>query len=427
MLDLQRIRSEPEGVKKALADRGAAPALIDAILGFDERRRGLQASADKLKAQRNQIGPQIAKRKRAGEDASELLAEAGRLAAEIKQLTADQADAERQQHETMLAVANLALPEVPVGATAEENVELRRVGEPRAFDFEPLAAHTLAANLGLVDMERGAKLAGSSWPLYVGAGARLERALIQWFLDVNTGERGYTEMMTPFAANTPTLTGTGQLPKFADDLYKLADNDLYLIPTSEVTLTNIYRGETLAHAELPKLLTAYSPCFRREAGAHGAETRGLKRVHQFNKVELVRITDGETSVQAHEAMMADAELLLTRLGLHYRALVLSTGDMGFGAAKTIDLEVWAPASGAWHECSSISNCLDFQARRMNLRYRDADGKLQFCHTLNGSGLATPRIYLALLETYQEADGGVRIPEVLQPYMGCERIAPPADR
>ncbi|MHC4831779.1 MAG: serine--tRNA ligase, partial [Planctomycetota bacterium] len=375
--------------------------------------------------ERNEIGPKIAKAKKAGEDASALLARGGEIGKETKALDKERGEAEHSLNEVLLTLPNLALPEVPVGTDESANVEIRRSGARRTFEgFEGKPHYELTESLGLVDMTRGAKLAGSSWPLYTGPGAALERALIQLFLDTQTREHGYTEMMTPFVANRETMTGTGQLPKFIHDMYHLADDDLFLIPTSEVTLTNIYRGEILPGAELPKQLTAYSPCFRREAGAAGKDTRGVQRVHQFNKVEMVQITREDQSADALEAMVTHATTLLERLGLEHRVIVLCTGDMGFGAAKTYDIEVYGPVSGKWFECSSISNCLDFQARRMKLRYRDENKKIHHCHTLNGSGLATPRVFVTLLETFQNADGSVTIPEVLRPYLGgIEKLEP----
>ncbi|GIW73168.1 MAG: serine--tRNA ligase 1 [Planctomycetota bacterium] len=424
MLSIETIRGEPEQVRQALAARNADPEAVERALAIDARRRAAQTRADALKAERNRLGPEIGRRKKAGEDAGELLAQAAALAAQIKEAEAAQAAAERELEQLLLELPNLPLPEVPRGPDASANQVVRTWGSPPRFEFEPLPAHLLAERLGLIDMERGARLAGSGWPLYLGEGALLERALLQWFLDTHTREHGYTEVLAPFAANVETMTGTGQLPKFEGDVYRLRDDPLYLIPTSEVTLTNLYRGEILDGARLPLRLTGYSPCFRREAGAHGQQTRGILRVHQFNKVELVNITAAEDSARAHEEMTAAASVLLERLGLHYRVVLLSSGDMGFAAAKTYDLEVWAPASGRWLECSSISNCTDFQARRMKLRYRDAEGRVQLCHTLNGSGLATPRVYVAALESWQQQDGSIRIPECLRPYLGGrERIGP----
>jgi len=315
------------------------------------------------------------------------------------------------------------LPDVPIGRDAADNVEVRRWGERRAFSFDARPHWEIAERLGLIDFPRGAKLAGSHWPLFTGLGARLERAMIQFFLDVQTRENGYTEVMTPFCANRATMTGTGQLPKFESDMYRIDADDLFLIPTSEVTITNIYRDETLPRERLPLKMTGYSPCFRREAGAYGKDTRGIQRVHQFNKVEMVKLTTPAQAEAEHQSMLANAEDLVQRLGLEGRSIALCTGDMGFGSAKTYDVEVWAPVTGRWFECSSVSQFGDFQARRMNIRYRDEDGKLRHVHTLNGSGLATPRIWIALLETYQNEDGSVTVPAVLRPYMGgIERIA-----
>ncbi len=417
MLDIARIRSDPEAARRSLQDRKADPQVVDVLLALDTTRREAQASADKLKAERNQLGKEIGRRKRAGEDARELLERTGGIAAEVKELDRTMGDAARRSKGLLCELPNMASPCVPVGVDEGANTEVRRWGAPREFDFDPKPHYELCEQLGLIDMVRGAKLTGTGWPLYTGRGARLERALIQLFLDIQTDEHGYREMQTPFVANRETMFGTGQLPKFENDMYRIDADDLFLIPTSEVTLANIYRNEILDHAALPVRIAGYSPCFRREAGSHGKDTRGIQRIHQFNKVELVKVTTPETSAAEHEAMLAEAEAVLQRLGLMYRVLCLSTGDMGFGAAKTYDLEVYAPASKRWFECSSISTCGDFQARRMKLRYRDRDKGVRLCHTLNGSGLATPRVYVALVETFQQADGSLELPEPLHRYMG----------
>jgi seryl-tRNA synthetase len=424
MLNMAFIRENAKEVREALRNRGGTPEPVDRAIALDEVRRGAQAELDRLKAERNAIGPEIARRKKAGEDATDLLAKTAEIAERAKALEARLAEAERALEALLLDIPNVPLPDVPVGKDAAENVEVRRWGERRTFSFAARPHWELAERLGLIDFSRGAKLAASHWPLFMGLGARLERAMIQWFLDVQTRENGYTEVMTPFCANRATMTGTGQLPKFESDMYRIDADDLFLIPTSEVTITNIYRDETIPRERLPIKFTAYSPCFRREAGAYGKDTRGIQRVHQFSKVEMVKLTAPEQEEAEHQAMVGNAEDLVRRLGLEGRTILLCTGDMGFASRKTYDIEVFAPVTGRWFECSSVSQFGDFQARRMNIRYRDEAGKLRHVHTLNGSGLATPRIWIALLETYQNADGSVTVPEALRPYMGgAERIGP----
>lgn len=424
MLNIAYIRENPDHVRKALASRGHDAAPINQVLGLDEARRATQTELDSLKAERNKIGPEIAARKKSGADASDLLKKTSLIADRTKELDAKLGELEGTIREILLNVANVPLADVPIGKDAAENVQVRTWGERKAFSFAARPHWEIAERLSLIDFPRGAKLAGSHWPLYMGKGAALERAMIQFFLDVQTRENGYTEVSTPFLANRATMTGTGQLPKFESDMYRVDADDLFLIPTSEVTITNMYRDETLPSAELPLKMTGYSPCFRREAGAYGKDTRGIQRVHQFDKVEMVKLCAPERAEAEHEAMLANAEDLVKRLGLEGRSILLCTGDMGFGAAKTYDVEVWAPVTGRFFEASSVSQFGDFQARRMNIRYRDADGKMRFVHTLNGSGLATPRIWIALLETYQHEDGSVTVPEALRPYMGgVTRIGP----
>jgi seryl-tRNA synthetase len=424
MLSMAFVRENAEKVREGLRSRGHATEPIDRALAVDAERRKVQTELDRLKAERNAIGPEIAKRKKAGGDASDLLAKTAELAERTRALEAQLAAAERELDEILLGVANVPLADVPPGKDAADNVEIRRFGARRSFDFPARPHWEVAERLGLIDFGRGAKLTGSHWPLFMGMGARLERAMVQWFLDVQTRENGYTEVATPFVANRATMTGTGQLPKFEADMYRIDADDLFLIPTAEVTITNIYREETLPASALPVRLTGYSPCFRREAGAYGKETRGIQRVHQFSKVEMVKLAAPEQAEAEHQSMLGNAERLVERLGLEGRTILLCTGDMGFSAAKTYDVEVWAPVSGRWFECSSVSQFTDFQARRMNIRFRDEAGKLRHVHTLNGSGLATPRIWIALLETYQNEDGSLTVPEVLRPYMGgVERIGP----
>jgi len=420
------VRENRDRVLEALRNRGHSTEPIERALALDDERRRLQADTDRLKAERNQLGPEIARRKKAGADAADLLAKGTELADRAKGLEERLAEVERTLERILLDVANVPLPDVPVGKDAAGNVQVRCGGERRTFPWAARPHWETAERLGLLDFPRGAKLAGSHWPLFFGAGARLERALIQYFLETQTRENGYTEVMTPFVANRATMTGTGQLPKFEEDMYRIVPDDLFLIPTAEVTLTNIFRDETLPLERLPILLTGYSPCFRREAGAYGKDTRGIQRVHQFNKVEMVKFTTPEQAEAEHQAMVRNAETLVDRLGLEWRTIVLCTGDMGFGSCKTYDVEVYAPVTGRFFECSSVSQFGDFQARRMNIRFRDASGKLRFVHTLNGSGLATPRIWIAILETYQNEDGSLTVPEVLRPYMGgLARIEAPA--
>ncbi len=422
MLSIAYIREHAEAARAALRNRGGTDEPIDRALALDAERRRAQAELDALKAERNALGPEIARRKKAGEDASDLLAKAGEIAERARGLELRRAEAERALDALLLEIPNVPLPDVPVGRTAEDNVEVRRFGERRRFSFDARPHWEIAERLGLIDFAAGAKLAGSHWPLFAGLGARLERAMVQWFLDVQTRENGYTEVLTPFCANRATMTGTGQLPKFEADMYRIDADDLFLIPTSEVTITNIHRDEIIPLERLPIRYTGYSPCFRREAGAYGKDTRGIQRVHQFSKVEMVKLTAPEQAEAEHQSMLRNAESLVERLGLEGRTVLLCTGDMGFASAKTYDVEVWAPATGRWFECSSVSQFGEFQARRMNIRYRAADGKLRHVHTLNGSGLATPRVWIALLETYQNEDGSVTVPEVLRPYMGgVERI------
>jgi seryl-tRNA synthetase len=424
MLNIAFIRENPDRVREALRNRGHDTAPVDRALALDEERRKTQTELDALKAERNAIGPEIAKRKKAGLDAADLLRKTGEIAERGKALEARLSERERALDELLMNVANVPLPEVPVGRDAADNKEIRRFGERKTFGFAARPHWEVAERLGLLDFARGAKLTGSHWPLYMGKGAALERAMVQLFLDVQTRENGYAEVSTPFLANRATMTGTGQLPKFEADMYRVDADDLFLIPTSEVTITNIYRDETLLSSAMPVRMTGYSPCFRREAGAYGKDTRGIQRVHQFDKVEMVKLCAPEAAAAEHEAMLANAEGLVRRLGLEGRTILLCTGDMGFGSAKTYDVEVWAPVTGRWFEASSVSQFGDFQARRMNIRYRDAEGKLRFVHTLNGSGLATPRIWIALLETYQNEDGSLTVPDALRPYMGgLERIGP----
>jgi seryl-tRNA synthetase len=422
MLDIKRLRNEPEEVKQAL-ERRSIEAPLDGFMELDQKRRQLIVETEEKKALRNKASEEIAAAKQAGGDSSEKIAAMKKVSEEIKALDELLRDAEEEIYEIVLELPNTPLPDVPVGPDESANVEIRRWGEPRKFDFEPKAHWDLGADLDIIDQERGAKVAESRFTLLKGQGARLERSLINFFLDLHTGEHGYTELFPPILINSASMMGTGQLSKFArQEMYKLRDDDLYLNPTAEVPVTNIHRDEILDQSELPKRVTAYLPSFRREAGAAGRDTRGLIRQHQFNKVELVKFVEPESSPDELEALTANAEEVLRRLELPFRTVALCTGDLGFASAKTYDLEVWLPSYGAYKEISSCSNYLDFQARRLNIRYRPSGGgKPRFVHTLNGSGLAVGRTLAAILENYQNEDGTVTVPEALRQYMGKELI------
>ncbi len=426
MLDPDRIRRDPEGTAELLRNRGHSGDLSGILDLFEERRR-LQAAISELRAALKARNREVGALYRAGEKeaADRLRAELARAPDEVSQKEERMRAAEQELEERLLELPNLAHESVPVGSDEDANREIRRVGSPPSLSFEPKAHHELGTALGMLDLPRAAKLSGSRFAVLTGAGARLERALIQFMLDVQTKEHGYGEVWLPFLVGSRSLVGTGQLPKFADDLFKAEGRDLYLIPTAEVPLTNLHAGETLAAGELPKRFVAYTPCFRAEAGAHGKDTQGLIRQHQFDKVELVKITDEDSSFDELEALTRDAERILKLLELPYRVVLLSTGDMGSAATKTYDIEVWLPSQGTYREISSCSNCGDYQARRARIRYRPAPGeKARFCHTLNGSGLAIGRTWLAILENYQQADGSVRVPEVLRPYLdGLETWRP----
>jgi seryl-tRNA synthetase len=374
-----------------------------------------------LQAERKRLSKEIGARKARGEATDEIEKRGREIGAEIAALETQAAAFDTHQRDLLLELPNLPLPEVPVGADASANPVLRIFGEPPRFDF-PVRSHLeLGEKLDLFDLERAAKISGSAFACYTGAGARLERALINFLLDLHTTQHGYLEVSPPFVIRPAALVGTSQLPKFEEQLYRCERDDLYLAPTAEVPVTNLHREEIVSAEQLPIKYAAYTPCFRREAGSAGLGTRGLIRIHQFDKVELVRITTPERSPEEHEALTADAERVLQLLGLHYRVIELCTGDLGFGSARTFDIEVWAPGQQAYLEVSSCSNFTDFQARRMNLRFKDADGKNRFCHTLNGSGTALPRLFVALVETYQQADGSVIIPPALRAHFGAERI------
>jgi seryl-tRNA synthetase len=426
VLDMKYVVDNWESVHERLGTRGQGATSLDKALVAS--RRTLLQEVEGLRHTQRLAGEEIARLGKARQDASALKAEMKGVADRVKELEKQLEEAETLLQAQMLLVPNLPDESVPVGKDAESNREVRRVGEPRKLDFAPRAHWDLGPELGILDFERAAKVSGARFAVYFGLGARLERALIQFMLDLHTRERGYLEVIPPYLVTAETLTGTGQLPKFEGDLFKTraGDKDLYLIPTAEVPLTNLHREEILEAERLPVKYVAFTPCFRSEAGSYGKDVRGLIRQHQFHKVELVKLTTPESSMEELESMVADAEEVLKRLGLPYRVVVLSTGDMGFSAAKTYDIEVWLPGQEAYREISSCSNCTDFQARRASLRYRpDAKGKPRFLHTLNGSGLAVGRTLIAILENYQQKDGSVAIPEALAPYMGgVERITRP---
>ncbi|MFB5679206.1 serine--tRNA ligase [Paenibacillus terreus] len=418
MLDVKILRNDFERVQEALRNRGKDQESISEFPVLDTRRRELLQESETLKNRRNTVSAEVARLKKNKENADDLIVEMRQVSDRIKELDEQVRELEEQIDELVLSIPNIPHKDVPVGTSEEDNVEIRRWSEPRSFSFEPKAHWDIAQNLGILDFEAGAKVTGSRFTFYKGLGARLERALINFMMDLHSNEHGYEEMLPPYIVNRDSLYGTGQLPKFEEDLFKLRDTEYYLIPTAEVPVTNYHREEILPVEELPKHYVAYSSCFRSEAGAAGRDTRGLIRQHQFNKVEMLKLVHPDTSYEELEKMTQNAERVLQLLGLPYRVLALCTGDMGFTSAKTYDLEVWLPESGMYREISSCSNCEDFQARRANIRFRpEPKAKPEFLHTLNGSGLAVGRTVAAILENYQEEDGSVRIPEVLQPYMG----------
>jgi len=425
MLNLKILRDEPERLLRALAERGATVDVVR-LQGLELRRRELLAAVEEKKAKRNEASKEIGEVKRAGGDASAAQQAVRALGDAIATLDAELAETLAALDALWLTVPNLPHPACPVGADEAANPEVRRWGTPPAFPFAPLPHWELGERLGLLDFERATKLSGARFAVLWGPGARLERALIAFMLDLHTGEHGYTELLPPFLVNGASMTATGQLPKFAEELFACRDDDLYLIPTAEVPLTNLHRDEILAEGSLPRRYCAYTPCFRREAGASGKDTRGLIRQHQFDKVELVRLEEPEHSYAALEELTGHAEQVLQRLGLPYRVIELCTGDLGFSAAKTYDLEVWLPGQGCYREISSCSCFEDFQARRAQIRYRVPGQKRpRLVHTLNGSGLAVGRTLVAVLENYQRADGAVRIPDALLPYMGGLTVIEPS--
>ena len=420
MHDLAYFREHLELFEKMAANRGAE---ID-FAGFralDRERREAITANERLKAERNKASEEIARKKKAGEDAAPLLAQMKKVSDEIAVNDARVTQFDKRLRDFMLRVPNVPHASVPIGHSAEENVEVRRWGSPPKFDFKPKPHWEIGEQLGILDLERAAKIAGARFALYRGAGARLERALANFFLDVHTREHGYTEILPPFIVNTASLIGSGQLPKFADDLFKLEGGDYWLTSTSEVELHNMYRDETIPEEKLPVRATAWTACFRSESGAAGRDTRGILRQHQFQKVELFKFTHPDKSYEELESLTRNAEAILQKLGLHYRVMQLCTGDMGFASAKTYDIEVWLPSSNEFREISSCSNCEAFQARRAGVRFKPKGGKSEFVHTLNGSGLAVGRTWIAIVENFQQADGSVSIPEELRPFMGCDAI------
>lgn len=421
MLDVKMIRHNFEEVQEKLATRGVKSEVLERFVDLDERRRELLVKTEELKKYRNEVSGEIAKLKRDKIAADDKIAEMKEVGIKVKDLDGEVAEIDAQLTEIATTLPNLPHASVPIGEDEEDNVEVRRWSTPRQFAFEPKPHWEVAEELDILDFERGAKVSGSRFVYYKGLGARLERAVYNFMLDEHVYEQGYTEMITPYLVNSEAMFGTGQFPKFKEDVFQIEDRDLTLIPTAEVPLTNYYSHEILDGKELPIYFTALSPSFRSEAGSAGRDTRGLIRLHQFHKVEMVKFSDKEHSYDELEKMTNDAEILLQKLNLPYRVVALSTGDMGFSAAKTYDLEVWVPAQNTYREISSCSNCGDFQARRAMIRYRDEDGKVQYAHTLNGSGLAVGRTVTAILENYQNEDGTVTIPEVLVPYMGNLKV------
>ncbi|MDB6170809.1 MAG: seryl-tRNA synthetase [Chthoniobacteraceae bacterium] len=422
MLDIRLIRDNPDFVKTRLATRGGdSSARVDEILECDRDRRSVETRLQHLQAERKRVSKEIGGSKARGEDTSDIESQVRGIGDEISGLHEKAAALEIRQRDLLLELPNLPHTGAPIGHDASANPVVRTWGERPEFSFTPKSHVELSEKLGLLDFERATKISGSGFVVFTGAGARLERALINFLLDVQTREHGYMEINPPLLLRPEPLVGTTQLPKFEDQLYRCERDDSYLLPTAEVPVTNLHREEILPLKELPKKYAAYTPCFRREAGSAGLGTRGLIRMHQFDKVELVKIVEPASSFEELEALTGDAEKILQLLGLHYQVIELCTGDIGFGSTKTYDIEVWAPGQNAFLEVSSCSNFGDFQARRMNLRFKGEDGKNQFCHTINGSGTALPRLFVALLETYQQADGTVLIPFALQSYFGSAKI------
>src|ERR1700675_2117138 len=426
MLDLNFVRENLPLVEEKLRQRGMDPAaVLKDFRELDTQRRQAITEAETSKAQRNKASEEIAKLKKSGQDASAAMAHAKELREKIQTLEKAAADLDARLRDILAGIPTLPHATVPIGHGAEQNVEVRRWGTPPEFDFAPKAHWDLGSELGILDQERAVKLTGARFAVYWDLGAKLERALMNFMLDLHTRQHGYTEVLPPYLVNSESMYGTGQLPKFAEDSFRVphGEKDLWLIPTAEVPVTNLYRDEVLDAVRLPVSLTAYTPCFRSEAGSYGKDVRGIIRQHQFQKVELVKFASPETSYDELEKLTHNAEIVLQKLGLHYRVVILCTADMGFSSAKTYDIEVWLPGQNLFREISSCSNFETFQARRANIRYRsEGKNKSEFLHTLNGSALAVGRTWVAILENYQQADGSVRIPEALQPYMGTDRIA-----
>lgn len=422
MLDIKRIRDDFENVKKAVESRGKGDYNIGRTVELDDKRRALLAEVEALKAEQNKASKEIPRMKKAGEDTTALMAEMKELSAKIAGLDDQVKAVQTELRDVLLGIPNTPNPDDPIGLDDSDNVEIRKWGEPRKFDFDFKPHWDLGTDLGILDFDRAAKLSGARFTVYKGAGAKLERSIINFFLNLHTEEQGYTEILPPFMVGRTAMTGTGQLPKFEDDMYHIPEVDQFLIPTAEVPVTNLLSDEILDGAELPIYYTAYTPCFRKEAGSAGRDTRGLVRQHQFNKVEMVKFVKPEESYDELEKLTNDAEEVLQKLGIPYRVIILSTGDTGFSSAKTYDIEVWMPSYGRYVEISSCSNFEDFQARRANIRFRrDPKSKPEFVHTLNGSGLAVGRTFAAILENYQNEDGSITVPEVLRPFMGCDKI------
>ncbi len=424
MIDIKKIRDDFEATAASLARRGVERETVEKARDLDQRRREMIKRAEELKMTRNSASREIGAAAKAGQDVSAAKEKVRAIGDEIAAIDRDLATVENELRDTMLSIPNCPAPEIPTGPDSSCNKVVRLHGKAPEFAFEPLDHIALGEKLGIFDFPRGVKLTGTGFPVILGQGSRLQRALIQYMLDVHTQTQGYTEMIPPYVVNSASMTGTGQLPKFAEDLYHSNADDFWLIPTAEVPVTNFYRDDILDAKDLPVKLTAYTPCFRREVGSAGKMTRGMLRVHQFDKVEMVNFVHPDTSYEQLETLVGEAEAILQGLGLHYRVLQLCSGDMGFSAAKCYDLELWAPGEKQWLEVSSCSNFVDFQARRLNCRFRDSDGKLRLVHTLNGSGVALPRLMVALLEQHQQSDGSVLLPEAIRPYLGgLERLAP----
>lgn len=417
MLDARKIRNDAEAVKEALKKRGASLEELDCFIALDEQRRELLQQVEQLKSQRNTVSQEIARKKKNKEDADQLITEMRQVSDQIKEMDEQIRQVEEKLQPLILSIPNIPHPSVPIGSSEDDNVELRKWGEPRNFTYEPATHWDLAAELDMLDFEAAAKVTGSRFVFYKGMGARLERALINFMMDLHSGQHGYTEMLPPLMVHRDSMIGTGQLPKFEEDAFKVDQTEFFMIPTAEVPVTNYHRDEILTLEELPKNYVAYSPCFRSEAGAAGRDTRGLIRQHQFNKVEMVKIVSPDDSYEELEKLTKNAEKVLQLLELPYRVVTLCTGDLGFTSAKTYDLEVWLPSMNTYREISSCSNFEDFQARRANIRFRrEPQSKPEFVHTLNGSGLAIGRTVAAIMENYQQKDGSIVIPEVLVPYM-----------